>query len=139
MIRYRRNINCLTPSQLHDLREALAILYKLPASSPNSWLHVAGIHGEPAPTWCIHGAPGFATWHRAYLLALEEALQCLNPAVTVPFWNWSSGPTAGLPAACSSPTYVNTDGDIVPNPLFAGPLPPGGPGTMTERRARRWT
>ena len=135
MIRNRRNINCLTSSQLHALREALAILYKLPVGSPHSWLHVAGIHGEPAPTWCIHGAPGFATWHRAYLLALEEALQCLNPAVTVPFWDWSSGPTTGLPAACSSPTYVNSDGDTVPNPLFAGPLPSGGPGTMTERRA----
>jgi len=134
MIRYRRNINCLTSNQLHDLREALAILYKLPASSPHSWLQIAGIHGEPAPSWCIHGYPGFATWHRAYLLALEEALHCLNPAVMVPFWNWSSGPTTGLPAACSSPTYVNRDGDTVPNPLYAGPLPAGGPGTMTERR-----
>ena len=132
---YRRNINCLTSSQLHDLREALAIAYKLPQSSPTSYLHVAGIHGEPAPTWCIHGAPGFLTWHRAYLLELEKALHCLNPAVHVPFWNWSSGPSTGVPAACASPTYVNRDGDTVPNPLYSGPLPPGGPGAETARRA----
>lgn len=133
MIRYRRNISCLTTDQLHDLREALAVLYTLPAASPHSWQYVAGLHGRPAPTWCIHGAPGFLTWHRAYLLALEEALQCLNPAVTVPYWNWSSGPTTGVPAPCASPMYVNRNGDTVPNPLFAGPLPPD-VGGMTSRR-----
>jgi len=135
MIQYRRNINCLTSNQLHDLREALAILYSLPQSSPNSWLHVAGLHGEPSPAWCIHGAPGFATWHRAYLLALEGALHCLNPDVTVPFWDWSSSETTGLPPACSSEAYINRSGDSLPNPLYAGPLPPGGPGAMTERRS----
>lgn len=134
MIRYRRNISCLTTSQLHDLREALAILYALPESSPHSYLHVAGLHGEPLPYYCIHGAPGFLSWHRAYLLAFEEALQCLNPNVAVPYWNWSSGPTSGLPAPCSSATYVNRNGDTVPNPLYSGPLPAGSPGTSTTRR-----
>lgn len=134
MIRYRPNIACLTANQLHDLREALAILYALPASSPHSWQHVAGLHGLPSPTWCIHGAPGFLTWHRAYLLVLEEALQCLYPSVTVPYWNWSSGPTTGVPTPCESPTYVNRSGDTVPNPLFAGPLPPGAGSAMTNRR-----
>jgi tyrosinase len=135
MIRYRRNIACLTTNQLHDLREALAILFTLPASSPHSWQYVAGIHGLPSPTWCIHGAPGFLTWHRAYLLALEEALQCLYPDVTVPYWNWSSGPTTGVPSACAGATYVNRDGDTVPNPLYAGPLPPGAGASMTNRRS----
>jgi hypothetical protein len=135
MLRYRRNVNCLTADQLHDFREALAILFSLPASSPHSWAYVAGLHGLPAPTWCIHGAPGFLTWHRAYLLALEEALQCLNPAVTVPYWNWSSAPTTGVPAACASPTYVDRDGDTVANPLYAGPLPPGAGAAMTSRRS----
>ena len=32
MLRYRRNINCLMSNQLHDLREALGILYALPES-----------------------------------------------------------------------------------------------------------
>jgi len=135
MVDYRRNINCLTTNQLHDLRETLAILYQLPASSPNSFLTIAGIHGMPAPVWCIHGAPGFFSWHRAYMLEYERALQWLNPDVHLPFWNWSSGPTTGVPAACSQPTYVNRNGDTVPNPLFAGPLPAGGPGMMTSRRA----
>jgi hypothetical protein len=134
MIRYRHNITCLTTDQLHDLREAWALLYTLPAASRYSYLTIAGIHGMPAPSYCIHGAPGFLTWHRAYLLAIEGALQCVNPDVTLPYWNWSSGPTTGLPPACSSPTYVNRKGATVDNPLYSGPLPPGGPGTWTTRR-----
>ena len=50
----------------------------------------------------------------------------------LPFWDWSSGPTTGLPSACSSSTYVNRDGATVSNPLFAGPKPDG---TTTSRRS----
>jgi tyrosinase len=132
MIRYRKNIACLTSDQLHDLREALAILYALPTGSTNSWQHIGGLHGQPAPAWCIHGAPGFLTWHRAYLLVLEEALRQLDPSITLPYWNWSSGPTTGVPDPCESPTYVDRNGDSVPNPLYAGPLPGG---AMTDRAA----
>lgn len=132
MTQYRQNIDCLTSDQLHDLREALAALYAYPEASPHSYMTIAGIHGNPSPSYCIHGYPGFLTWHRAYLLQLERALQCIHPQVMVPFWNWSSGPSTGVPAACSSSTYVNRAGSTVTNPLYAGPLPGGG---MTSRRS----
>jgi hypothetical protein len=109
------------------------MLYAYPAASPHSYQTIAGYHGQPPPGYCIHALPGFATWHRAYLLKLEHALQCIYPQVTVPFWDWSTRDTTGLPAACSSPTYVNRQGATVPNPLYRGPLPPGGPGTWTSR------
>jgi tyrosinase len=134
MTYFRRNINCLSTEALHDLREALAAVYALPASHKHSWMRIAGLHGLPNPIYCIHGFPGFLTWHRAYLLALEEALRCQRPNVTLPYWNWSSGPTTGLPPACSSPTYVNRDGVTVANPLYAGPLPPGAGASTTSRR-----
>jgi tyrosinase len=135
MIHYRRNINCLSTEALHDLREALAAIYALPASHKHSWMTIAGLHGSPSPAWCVHGVPGFLTWHRAYLTALDEALCCQRPNVTVPYWNWSSGATTGVPAACASPTYVNRSGDTVANPLYAGPLPPGAGAALTSRRA----
>jgi len=72
-IRYRRNINCLTENQLHDLREAYQSIYDLPESSPDSFATLGGIHGLPSPTWCDHGSPGFLTWHRAYMRAFEKA------------------------------------------------------------------
>ncbi len=134
-IRYRRNIDCLTSDQLHDLREALAAMFELPAEDENSFEKIAGLHGQPSPSYCIHGYPGFLTWHRAYMEVFEKALRCFNHSISLPFWNWSSGPSTGVPSACSTATYVNRNGDTVPNPLYAGPKPASGGGGMTARRS----
>src|SRR5690606_18610467 len=74
-MRYRKNIDCLSTDELHDLREALAAMYALPASDPNSFATIASFHGGPPIAYCSHGAPGFFTWHRAYLMAFENALR----------------------------------------------------------------
>ncbi|MCB0027303.1 MAG: tyrosinase family protein [Anaerolineales bacterium] len=134
-IRYRRNINCLTQNQLHDLREAYQAIYDLPESSPDSFATLGGIHGLPLPDWCDHGAPGFLTWHRAYMRAFEKALQSVHCDVMLPFWDWSSGPTTGVPAACRNPTYINRSGNSVPNPLYSGPIASAAGGGNTSRRA----
>lgn len=130
-IRYRRNIQCLSADALHDLREALATMFTLPSADEHSFAALGGLHGSPG-NYCRHGAPGFLTWHRAYMYYFERALRCIDSSITLPFWDWSSGPTTGVPAACANPTYVNRAGATVANPLYAGPLPGGG---MTARRA----
>lgn len=124
-MKIRRNINCLTTDEVHELREAFAAMYARPATDKNSWLKQAGFHGGPPTAYCRHGSPGFLTWHRAEMLAFEEALLC-HTDLGLPYWNWSSGDTTGVPAACREETYVNRDGDTVPNPLYAGPQPGGG-------------
>jgi len=131
-IGYRKNIDCLTDGELHELREALAEMYTLPASNPNSFALQATFHGGPPISYCRHGAPGFFTWHRAELKAFEDALQAIGCKVMLPFWDWSSGPSTGVPEACRHATYVNQSGDTVPNPLYAGPRNAGG---MTSRSA----
>ena len=125
-IGYRKNISCLSADELHDFREALAEMYTLPASNPNSFARQATFHGGPPTSYCRHGAPGFFTWHRAEMKAFEDALQAVGCKVMLPFWDWSSGPSTGIPAACREPTYVNRAGATVPNPLFAGPRNAGG-------------
>ena len=130
-MRYRKNIDCLTTNELHDLREALAGMYALPAGDPASFATIASFHGGPPTTYCAHGAPGFFTWHRAYLMAFENALRVVGCQVTLPYWDWSSGPSTGVPAACRLSTYVNRSGVIVANPLFSGPRAGGG---QTSRR-----
>jgi tyrosinase len=129
---YRKNITCLSADELHDLREALAGMYALPAGNPNSFARIAGFHGGPPTEYCRHGAPGFFTWHRAYLMAFEGALRAIRCNVTLPYWDWSSGPSTGVPEACRYPTYVNRAGATVPNPLYSGPRAAGG---QTVRRA----
>jgi hypothetical protein len=131
-MRFRKNIDCLTTDELHDLREALTGMYALAASHPRSFARLASFHGGPPTTYCRHGAPGFFTWHRAYLLAFEDALRAIRCNVTLPYWDWSSGPSTGVPDACRYPTYVNRSGTVVPNPLYSGPRPAGG---QTSRRA----
>lgn len=125
-IRYRKNVDCLTVSELHDLREALAAMYLLPITDPHSFALHATFHGGPPTTYCRHGAPGFFTWHRAEMKAFEDALQAAGCHVMLPFWDWSSGPSTGVPAACSQPTYVNRSGTTVANPLYSGPRYGGG-------------
>lgn len=58
-------------------------MYALPASNPNSFAKLAGFHGGPPTAYCRHGAPGFFTWHRAYILAFEEALRTIRCNVTL--------------------------------------------------------
>jgi len=132
-IRYRKDIDCLTDDELHDLREALAAMYLLPASNPSSFAVQASFHGGPPTEYCRHGAPGLLTWHRAYLKAFEDALRSIGCEVSVPFWDWSSGPSTGVPKACREATYVNRSGTTVPNPLYSGPR--SGGGGQTVRRA----
>lgn len=107
-------------------------MYALPASDSNSFATIASFHGGPPTAYCSHGAPGFFTWHRAYLMAFENALRVLGCQVTLPYWDWSSGPSTGVPAACRLATYVNRVGATVANPLYSGPRPAGG---QTDRRA----
>jgi len=43
------------------------------------------MHGSMGPV----GRQRFLTWHRDYLLKLEQAMQAVNPACFVPYWKWS--------------------------------------------------
>jgi hypothetical protein len=131
MTRYRRNIDCLSDDELHEFRETLAAMYQLPANDPNSFARLASFHGGPPVGYCRHGAPGFFSWHRAYVNAFEDALRNVGCQLMLPFWDWSSGPSTGVPAACRDATYVNRSGVTVPNPLYSGPNASGG---QTARR-----
>ena len=36
-----------------------------------------------------HGVPAFGPWHREYLIRFENALQSVDPDVTIPYWDWT--------------------------------------------------
>ena len=117
----RKNINCLSTNELHNLREALTAIYQLPANNQNSYALIAGLHGDPQPHHCIHNNTGFLSWHRKYLIAMEDALRTIHNTVTLPYWNWSSGNTTGVPAACRNPTYVDRTGATHTQPTLQCP------------------
>ncbi|BAZ31278.1 tyrosinase [Cylindrospermum sp. NIES-4074] len=36
-----------------------------------------------------HGGSAYLPWHREFILRFEQALQTVNPNVTLPYWDWS--------------------------------------------------
>lgn len=116
---------------LEDLWRAFRAIKELPAEHPQSFFTLGGYHGEPfrgagwgtSSYWggyCNHGNVLFPTWHRAYLVALEDALRSVPGCedVTLPFWDECSEDTLnnGIPW-CLTKKDVELDGHTIPNPL----------------------
>jgi tyrosinase len=122
---------------LETLMRAWKGIKELPADELRSFFVIGGYHGEPFrdqgatnPAWwggfCEHATVLFPTWHRAYLYALEKALQSIPGCgdVMLPFWDETSpGSLAGgLPGALTWATF-ELDGQVIPNPLRSFVLP----------------
>jgi tyrosinase len=122
---------------LEDLMRAWKGIKELPPDDPNSFFVIGGYHGEPfrgagwgnASYWggyCMHGNILFPTWHRAYVLRLEDALRSIPGCsdVTQPFWDETSDESLknGIPWALTDETFV-LDGNKIDNPLRSFVLP----------------
>ncbi len=86
-LRQRMNLDCMTASQLENLRCAFRALYEL-----NKWPldvrnynNLALIHQNH----CQHGWERFLPWHRIFMYEFEKALQDQCPSVTMPYWDWT--------------------------------------------------
>jgi len=122
--RIRKDINTLTPGEMDLLIYAWDYIQKqepdevmkhlIDNPKTNSFFTIASFHGEPFrgagygnPNWwggyCNHGNILFPTWHRAYLLCLEDALRRVNyngincKDVALPYWNQLSGSNPDKP------------------------------------------
>ena len=116
---------------LEDLMRAWKGIKELPPDDPRSFFMLGGYHGEPfrgagwgnASYWggyCNHGNVLFPTWHRVYLMKLEEALQSIHGCadVMLPFWDETSDDSLknGIPWALTQKDFV-LDGETIANPL----------------------
>ncbi|WAC02253.1 tyrosinase family protein [Lacinutrix neustonica] len=116
---------------LEDLMRAWKGIKELPPEDPNSFFKLGGFHGEPFVGagwgnsaywggWCNHGNVLFPTWHRVYLIKVEEALQSIPGCedVMLPYWDESSEDSIknGIPKALTDETFT-LDGKDIPNPL----------------------
>jgi tyrosinase len=116
---------------LEDLIRAWKGIKDLPPDDLRSFFVLGGLHGEPfrgagwgnSAYWggyCNHGNVLFPTWHRIYVLKLEEALQSIPGCENViqPYWDETSDESIknGLPWALTQETF-NLNGATIPNPL----------------------
>jgi tyrosinase len=110
---------------------------ELPPDDPRSFFTIGGYHGEPFrgagwsnPSYwggyCNHGNVLFPTWHRVYLLRLEDALRSIPGCadVTMPYWDETSEQSlrGGVPWALTRKDFV-LDGETIANPLRSFVLP----------------
>lgn len=121
-------------SKLENLIRAFRGIQALPPDNEKSFFHLAGLHGLPFrgpgetdPAWwggyCWHGSVLFPTWHRIYVLFLEDALRSIPRCqdVTLPFWdelaNLESTSEPLIPSVLTSPIF-ELDGRT-DNPLYS--------------------
>ncbi len=127
---------------LEDLVRAWKGIKELPPSDLRSFFVVGGYHGEPFALraavdalsstdiyaywggWCNHGNVLFPTWHRVYVLRLEQALQSVVPGVMMPFWDETSAESLaqGIPSILTQEKFY-LDGALIDNPLRSFTLP----------------
>jgi hypothetical protein len=75
--------------------------------------------------YCQHGNILFPVWHRAYMLAFEDALRTVKPNVTLPFLDETceTARTQGLPWVLTRRKFTFKHGEEIDNPLFSYKLP----------------
>ncbi|XP_035658179.1 tyrosinase-like [Branchiostoma floridae] len=69
-----------------------------------------------------HKGPAFTTWHRAYLLEFERAVQVVNndPDWTLPYWDWSAAEDNQCDICTNEYVGANdTDGNLDSGSVFA--------------------
>ncbi len=139
-LRVRRSLNELQDEHakgntkpLDDLMRAWRGIKELPPDNPNSFFALGGLHGEPfrgagwgsSQYWggyCNHGNILFPTWHRMYVLKLEEALQSIKDCghVMMAFWDEARPEDSEepvIPWALTDKMYKLGKDEEIPNPL----------------------
>ena len=114
----RKEAGMLGDTEAASLRSAFARAYAI--RDERGYAYFAGVHGLPLPSWCAHNSPLFLPWHRAYLYFFERALQDLEPAANLAWWDWTTNRShaEGVPAL-----FQRTAAWSNRNPLATGPVP----------------
>jgi tyrosinase len=107
------------------LSAAYETMQKRSEDDNRSWTYWSEYHGYNRFDCWHHGAQGkhnfpydlFLPWHRAYLVYFEQVAFAKSPAVSLPWWDWTSDLShrEGIPDA-----FANG-----PESLRSGPVPPG--------------
>lgn len=112
----RKSVRNLTAEELTQLRDAyLRMMY---ITNNRGYRHIAGIHGIPDCKGKYGDSGLFLPSSRAYIYWFEQYLKDAldNSLVSVPWWDWISGPSRseGIPKAFSEAVV-----DKKHNPLYS--------------------
>lgn len=137
-LRVRRSLTALQDDYENGKKKPLETLMRawkgikqLPPTDSRSFFLIGGYHGEPFrgagwgnPSYwggyCNHGNVLFPTWHRMYLMRLEDALRSIPGCadLSLPYWDETAPESLqnGIPWALTRKDFV-LDGETIANPL----------------------
>lgn len=67
-----------------------------------------------------HRSPSFLPWHRRFLIQFEQALQAVDPSVTLPYWDWTVDRT--VTASLWAPDFLGGTGRARDGQVAEGPF-----------------
>ncbi|CAM9495225.1 unnamed protein product [Ectocarpus sp. 8 AP-2014] len=119
MVKYvRREIRSLTDKDREAFFDAMETLYRLPTVEGHELygeeykginffvqMHLNGAGVSDCDHW--HDDAGIMTHHVGYTLLFEQALQVVNPSVTIPYWEYTIEAAAGLEDYDSSEIFAS--------------------------------
>jgi tyrosinase len=119
----RKNQSSLTAAERKAFVDAVLELKRRGTYDAFVQIHYDHMNTNPDGSGVIaHWVPSFLPWHRQLLSEFERALQSVNPAVTIPYWDCTvdNSPTSCLWSA----DFLGGDGreadDVVTTGPFAG-------------------
>jgi tyrosinase len=87
----RKNQSALTDREKSDFIDAIKTLKTTynPGSTLSIYDEFVQTHYNAFASGQAHEGPAFLAWHREFLLLFEQELQTVNPAVTIPYWDFT--------------------------------------------------
>jgi tyrosinase len=134
VLAHRLSVFKLSDAQVDTLGRAFAAIEAI--TDQRGFWHWAGLHGTPGYD-CEHSVRQFDSlflpWHRAYLYQLELALQTQVPGATLPWWDWPSSRSVGIPPVFAAAADVETENPLAGFDMPALPNAPDGWPSHTSR------
>ncbi|WNI26728.1 tyrosinase family protein [Streptomyces sp. ITFR-16] len=121
MVYTRSNQRSLTKAQKRRFVDAVLTLKRKGRYDEFVRTHIEFYQGDgDSGLRVAHMAPSFFPWHRKFLLEFEQALQQVDPAVSVPYWDWTVDRTPA--ASLWGEDFLGGDGQGSDRKVTTGPF-----------------